>query len=74
MMTIPFSTNSNIIISKYAVKGLKRIFRKGLWTDLSREWVSKKGDKLFTYYDLTNQGYRTAKGKYTLIALGGNDE
>ena len=30
MMTIPFSTNSNIIISKYAVKGLKRIFRKGI--------------------------------------------
>ena len=29
-MTIPFSTNSNIIISKYAVKGLKRIFRKGI--------------------------------------------
>jgi DNA polymerase V len=30
MMTIPFSTNSNIIISKYAVKGLKKIFRKGI--------------------------------------------
>jgi DNA polymerase V len=30
MMTIPFSTNSNMIISKYAVKGLKRIFRKGI--------------------------------------------
>ena len=29
-MTIPFSTNSNMIISKYAVKGLKRIFRKGI--------------------------------------------
>ena len=30
LVTIPFSTNSNIIISKYAVKGLKRIFRKGI--------------------------------------------
>jgi DNA polymerase V len=30
MMTIPFSTNSNMIISKYAVEGLKRIFRKGI--------------------------------------------
>ena len=29
-MTIPFSTSSNMIISKYAVKGLKRIFRKGI--------------------------------------------
>ena len=37
----------------------------------------KKGDKLFTYYDITdptNQGYRTAKGQYTLIAVGGNNE
>ena len=30
MITIPFSTNSNMIISKYAVKGLKKIFRKGI--------------------------------------------
>ena len=48
------------------------IFRKGKWTNLSREWVSKSGDKLLTYYDTTNEGYRTAKGKYTLIAVGGN--
>ena len=30
LMTIPFSTNSNMIISKYAIKGLKRIFKKGI--------------------------------------------
>ena len=29
-MTIPFSTNSNMIISKYAIKGLKKIFKKGV--------------------------------------------
>ena len=29
-MTIPFSTNSNMIISKYAIKGLKRIFKNGI--------------------------------------------
>ena len=29
-MTIPFSTNSNMVISKYAVEGLKKIFRKGI--------------------------------------------
>ncbi len=28
LMTTPFSTNSNMIISKYAVKGLKKIFKK----------------------------------------------
>ena len=66
--------NDKFTISYFAKKHNKRIFRIGLWTDLSREWVSKKGDKLLTYYDLTNQGYRTAKGKYTLIAVGGNDD
>ena len=30
MITIPFSTNSNMIISKYAIKGLKSIFKKGI--------------------------------------------
>ena len=30
LMTIPFSTNSNMIISKYAIEGLKKIFRKGI--------------------------------------------
>ena len=30
LMTIPFSTNSNMIISKYAIEGLKKIFKKGV--------------------------------------------
>jgi len=30
LMTIPFSTNSNMIISKYAVEGLRKIFKKGI--------------------------------------------
>ena len=30
LMTIPFSTNSNMVISKYAVEGLKRIFKKNI--------------------------------------------
>ena len=30
LITIPFSTNSNMIISKYAVKGLKKIFKQGI--------------------------------------------
>ena len=29
-MTIPFSTSSNMVISKYAVEGLKKIFREGI--------------------------------------------
>ena len=30
MMTIPFSTNSNMIISKYAIEGLKEYLKKEL--------------------------------------------
>jgi len=30
LMTIPFSTNSSMVISKYATSGLKKIFRKGI--------------------------------------------
>jgi len=30
LMTIPFSTNSNMVISKYAVEGLKKIFKQGI--------------------------------------------
>ena len=30
LITIPFSTNSNIIISKYAVEGLRKIFKKNI--------------------------------------------
>ena len=64
--------NDTFTIGYFAKKHNKRIFRKGKWTELSREWVSKSGDKLLTYYDIANEGYRTAKGKYTLIAVGGD--
>ena len=51
------------------------IFRKGMMTDIAKgEFKTKSGNKCFGYYDFSNQGYRTAKGKYTLIAVGGSDE
>ena len=65
--------NDTFTIGYFAKKHNKRIFRKGKWTELSKEWVSKGGEKLFTYYDIPNEGYRTAKGQYTLIAVGGNN-
>ena len=30
LMTLPFSTNSNIVISKYAIQGLKKIFKEDI--------------------------------------------
>jgi hypothetical protein len=58
--------NDKFTISYYADKHKGIIFRKGKWTNLSREWVSKGGDKLLTYYDIANEGYRTAKGSWTV--------
>jgi hypothetical protein len=49
--------NDTFTIGYFAKKHNKRIYRKGKWTELS---------------SIANEGYRTAKGKYTLIAVGGD--
>jgi hypothetical protein len=61
-------------ITYFAKKHGKHITRSGKWTDLCREWISKAGEKLLTYYDTDNNGYRTAKGDYMISVRGGNDE
>ena len=71
-VTLSIDANEFLVIDNKK-KHNKRIYRKGKWTELSREWVSKSGDKLLTYYDIANEGYRTAKGQYTLIAVGGSN-
>ena len=57
-------------ITYFAKKHGKTITRNGKWTDHSKEWISKTGNKLFTYYDLDNQGYRTATGKFVISVKG----
>jgi len=52
-------TNDEIRITYYAKKHGKTITRRGKWTELCKEWVSKTNKKLITYYDLDAQGYRT---------------
>ena len=54
-------------ITYFAKKYGKFITRAGLWTELSKQWLSKKNESLFTYYDLDNEGYRTASGDITLV-------
>jgi hypothetical protein len=75
-------TNDKFTIS-YTAKthnGIKlkkplRIFRKGLMTDIAKgEFITKKGKKCFNYWDINENGYRTASAPYTLIVVGGNDE
>ena len=63
--------NETFKITYYAEKHGKHITRTGKWTAQCREWISKAGQKLFTYYDLDNNGYRTAKGDY-MISVRGN--
>jgi len=41
--------NETFKITYYAKKHGKTVTRNAKWTDLCREWISKTGDKLFTY-------------------------
>ena len=53
-------------VTYFAKKYGKFITRAGVWTDKSKEWISKKNESLFTYYDLDNEGYRTESGDFML--------
>ena len=59
-------------ITYFAKKYGKFITRAGVWTEKSKQWLSKKNENLFTYYDLDSEGYRTASGDITLVPKGDN--
>jgi hypothetical protein len=44
----------------------KEYSEKALWDDKCKQWISKQGHKLLTYFDLDAQNYRTAKN-YSII-------
>ncbi len=54
-------------ITYFAKKYGKFITRAGVWTDKSKEWISKKNENIFTYFDLDNEGYRHAVGDITIV-------
>ena len=58
--------NDTFAITWNAEKYKNRIFRKALWNEKCRQWISKKGDRLLTYFDLDQDDYRTAKN-YSII-------
>ena len=58
--------NKQFRITHYAKKHGKHITRNATWTDQCRYWTSKIGDSLMTYFDMDAQGYRTAKGSWTV--------
>ena len=63
---IELKVGDKFSITYFAKKYGKFITRAGLWTEQSKQWLSKKNESLFTYYDLDNEGYRTASGDFVL--------
>ena len=53
-------------ITNYSNKDGKHITRVGMHDDKSRFWTSKVGEALYTYFDLDQWGYRTAKKSWTV--------
>ena len=66
-------TNKTFYITYWASKHKKHITRQGKHDEKSRYGTSKQGVPYYVYYDLDSHGYRTAKGQYTLIAVGGSN-
>jgi hypothetical protein len=58
-------------ITYYSNKDQKTITRNASWNEQCREWISKAGSLLLTYYDDDARGFRTAKGNYMISLKGG---
>lgn len=58
--------NDTFTVTWNADKYKQRIFRKALWNDQCKQWISKQGHKLLTYFDIEADNYRTAKN-YSII-------
>ena len=54
------------IITYYSENDKAVITRNALWTDKSRYWVSKAGRLLMTYFDVDQNGYRTASDTWSI--------
>ena len=52
--------NKPFTITYYSASDKKHITRNALWTDQCKYWVSKSGRLLMTYFDVDQDGYRTA--------------
>ena len=58
--------NKQFVITYYSDNDKAVITRTGLWTDKSRYWVSKSGRMLMTYFDIDQDGYRTASDSWSI--------
>ena len=53
-------------ITYYSNKDGATITRKGTWTEGCKYFTSKVGNHMMTYFDMDAQGYRTARGSWTV--------
>ena len=60
MFNLKQGTKFNVVY--FAKKYGKFITRAGVWTEKSVERISKDNKNLFIYFDLDEEGYRTASG------------
>tara|TARA_R100000008_G_scaffold73059_1_gene51403 strand:- start:537 stop:770 length:234 start_codon:yes stop_codon:yes gene_type:complete len=59
-----FNIGQYFTIQYYAKKHQATITRSGLWTELCGEFISKKGVPYLIYFDVDQNGYRTATNKW----------
>ena len=53
-------------ITYYSASDKQTITRNALWDDKCRYWISKAGRMLMTYFDIDQNGYRTASDSWTI--------
>ena len=51
-------------ITYYSASDQQPLTRSALWTDQCKYWISKQGRLLMTYFDVDQQGYRTASDSW----------
>ena len=56
--------NKPFVITYYSASDKKHITRNALWTDQCKDWISKGGGLLMTYFDVDQDGYRTASDSW----------
>ena len=56
--------NKPFIITYYSASDKKTITRNALWNDQCKYWISKSGRMLMTYFDVDQNGYRTASDSW----------
>ena len=58
--------NTPFKITYFAVKHGKHITRNATWIEGCKYFTSKVGNKMMKYFDIDADGYRTAKGSWTV--------